>query len=72
MVTNNNNFNGESKQIVITVVNVFNFHPPPEKVPATIEKKKSEFWKTKFLPNLYEVVKWFIKFTPLFFPLLLK
>jgi len=69
MVTNNNNFYGESKQIIINVITVFNFHPPPEKVPPTIERKKSEFWKTKFLPSLYECVKWIFKFSLLFIPL---
>jgi len=70
MITNNNDFYGEAQQININIVivNTYNFPPPViDQSASTLKKKKSEFWKTKFMPLMYSIVKWSYKFGAIFF-----
>lgn len=68
MVINHNQFNGQAQQ----VNNTYNFYfnaTPPQALPDPAPKKDKLAVFKKFMPIIFEVMKWILKFVPLLLPL---
>lgn len=67
MITNNNEFKGQT--VFIQVVNVYNFNTLPSSIPETVLKKDTVSLIDKVMPYVYSFFKWALKFIPLIIPL---